>query len=490
MYPFGPWLPDIAPFESSAATVAHNVVPAQRSYRSWQQYQGGDFTFPMPVLGAISAGRSTTVETQNFCGTARKLYQLAPDAVTWNDVTRTVGGDYNIGDTGFWQFASFGDTLIGTNAVDPPQAFTLGTSTAFSALGGSPPLAQFITVVRDFVVLGATSTGLNNLTWSAINNPLNWTPSDTTMAGNQNFPEGGAIKGLTGGDFGLVFCERAIYRMSFEGPPLIFRFDRISQQMGCKAPRSIASHENMTFFLSYAGFYMVRGASEISPIGSGKIDEWFDANVNREAIDKVTAAIDPERKLYVVNFPKGTATQCDTALMYEWTTGQWSTADMTANLVMMASAQKLITIDDLPQVGATIDNLPSTLDSVVYSGVYRSRLAAFGTDNKFGFFTGQNAEGVVETGDIQLSKGRKSMLRSLRPMIHGNDPRPSVLIRHKDNLHETFDETAASQVNNTGLCTTRVNSRYHRARVTIPAGTTWDHAIGVDDVTFTPMGVR
>jgi hypothetical protein len=490
MYPFGPWLPDIAPFESSAATVAHNVVPAERSYRPWRQHVGGTYTFDTPIRGAISVGRSTAKETQNFCGTATKLYQLGANADTWNDVSRLVGGIYNIGDTGFWQFAAFGDTLIGVNGVDAAQTFTLGSSSNFAALAGSPPISQFITIVRDFVVMGALSTGLNRIAWSAINNPTNWTPSAETMSGNQSFPEGGAIKGLAGGDYGLVFCDRAIYRMSFEGPPTIFRFDRIAQQMGCRASLSIASYENLTFFLSYDGLYMVRGASEIVPIGASKVDEWFQANVNREYIDKVTGAIDPERKLYVMSFPKGAATQCDTVLIYHWVTGQWTTADLNADYITTASAQRILTIDDLPSVGATIDDLPGTLDSTLYSGVYRARLAAFGTNRKFGFFDGQTANAIVETGDIQLSKGRKSLLRSLRPMVHGDGVLPSIIVKYKDDLHDSFNETAATQVASSGRCSTRVNARYHRATVSVPANTNWEHATGVDDVVSTPMGVR
>jgi hypothetical protein len=444
----------------------------------------------MTVLGAASVGRSTSKETQNFCGTATKLYQLGNNASTWNDVTRSSGGDYSVGDTGFWQFASYGDTLMAVNGVDANQAFTLGTSTNFAPLAGSPPVAQFITVVRDFVVLGATTLGLNSISWSAIDNPIDWTPSAATMADSQNFADGGAIKGLAGGDYGLVFCDRAIYRMSFEGPPTIFRFDKIASQMGCRASRSIASYENLAFFLSYDGLYMVRGASEIVPIGASKVDLWFHDNVNASQIHKVTSAIDPERKLYILSFPKGSATNCDTAIAYHWVTGQWSEIDLDVNMIVTASAQRVVTIDELPSIGATIDDLPSTLDSPLYSGVYRSRLAAFGTDGTFGFFDGTNATATVETGDIQLSAGRKSLLRSVRPMVHGDDVFPSLVVRSKDELHKHFHESAAVQVNNSGRCSTRVNARYHRAQIVIPAGSSWEHATGVDDVLFTPMGVR
>lgn len=490
MNPFGPWLPDLAPFESTGATVADNVIPAERSYRPWPQYMGNNFIFDGPVIGAISVGRSSSKETVNFCGTPDKLFQLALDGVTWTNVTRSSGGNYTVADSGFWQFTAYGDLLIAVNGVDVPQAFTLGSSTNFAALAGSPPAAQYIMGVRDFVVLGNLSTGVNRLKWCGINDPTDWTPSATTMSGDQVFPEGGAIKGLAGGEYGLVFCDRAIYRMSFEGPPTIFRFDRLSKEMGLRAPRSLATHENKTFFLSYDGFYVVTAASEISAIGAGKVDEYFKNNVNRQFIDRINGAIDPENKLYVLSYPSLTSNTCDKVMLYHWPTGQWATADLDAYTVSTSSAQRILTIDELPTVGATIDDLPYTLDADLYNGAFRVRLAAFGTDGKFGFFTGPNAEATVETGDIQLTKGRKSMLRGLRPMVVGTDPLPETTIRYRDELHKPLEDATATPVTTTGFCNTRVNARYHRAQVKIPASTVWEHAIGVDDVKFSPMGVR
>jgi hypothetical protein len=310
------------------------------------------------------------------------------------------------------------------------------------------------------------------------------------MSDYQDFPEGGVIMGFSGGDVGVVFCERSIYRMAFEGPPTIFRFDRIAAQMGCRASRSIAAYENLIFFLSHDGFYMVRGASEIVPIGVDKIDRWFAENVNEGVTYKITSAIDPMRKLYVVGFPSGASTTADKVLVYHWPTGQWSTGDWGHDLLYSASKQGGVTIDGLDAIAATIDTLPYTIDSIFYSGTYNVALSGFDSLHRSGFFEGENAEAQIETGDVQLESGYKSMLRGLRVMIDGSNLRPSVIIRSRNNLHEPLVDSVAAQVTNSGNVPVRVSARYHRAKTVIPASTDWIHASGINDIQSSRMGAR
>jgi len=50
--------------------------------------------------------------------------------------------------------------------------------------------------------------------WSALGDESSWTNSATTQADYQDIPDGGSIVGVTGGEFGLIFMDRAIHRMS------------------------------------------------------------------------------------------------------------------------------------------------------------------------------------------------------------------------------------------------------------------------------------
>ncbi|WP_230682109.1 hypothetical protein, partial [Streptococcus pneumoniae] len=77
--------------------------------------------------------------------------------------------------------------------------------------------------IREFGVLAKTSTQNNRVRWSAIGSITDWVSSATTLSDYQDLPDGGSIMGFVGGEYGIVFQERGITRMSFEGQPTAFR---------------------------------------------------------------------------------------------------------------------------------------------------------------------------------------------------------------------------------------------------------------------------
>jgi hypothetical protein len=330
------------------------------------------------------------------------------------------------------------------------------------------------------------------LTWSAINDVADWVASSTTLADSQSFPDGGQIMGFVGGEFGIVFLEKGIWRMAFEGPPTVFRFDKIANYLGCRAERSIAAYENLIFFLSDDGPYMIRGGSEIIPIGSDTVDEWIEDNLDANYLYRVSSAIDPIRMIYVMGFASGSASSGtpDTLIMYHWPTGTWAKASSTHEIIYTAATQTTYTIDGLDALSGTIDGLPFPVDSRFYAGSGRFLLSSFNTDHEQGFYTGVAMAALIETGDVQLAPGSKSLLRSIRPMVEGTDVTVSVMIRYRNRLQDSLTDGATVAANANGVCPQRVNARYHRARMTIPAGADWTKLTGLDDIVATRMGKR
>ena len=96
-----------------------------------------------------------------------------------------------------------------------------------------------------------------------------------TQADFQDLPDGGNVTGLVGGEYGLIFQETSVRRMTYEGPPIVFRIDKIANDIGASVPGSVAGLLDMAFFLHKSGFYMVRGGQTITPIGRGKVDRTF-----------------------------------------------------------------------------------------------------------------------------------------------------------------------------------------------------------------------
>ena len=489
--PFPDWKPDLADFESDGGTEALNVIPCASGYKPFPGLSSVTAALGTACRGAISI-RSSAGITYNFAGTATKLYKMDSGGLTWSDISRTVGGAYSGTVDSWWHFAAFGDYLVATNGVDVPQVFQMGVSTNFAALGGSPPVSTFSCAIRDFHVLGRITNAYNRVKWSAYNNVADWTISATTLSDQQDLPDGGQVMGMVGGEYGVIFQERAISRMSFEGPPTAFRFDKISNTLGCRIERSIAAFENMIFFAADNGFHMVTAGSQITPIGLERVDRWFEDNFDASYAANCSAAIDPIAKLYVLSFPtrdssNGTA---DAVLMYNWAIGKWSHAHVSAEVIYPAANVSDWTIDGLDTLSSTIDGLVYPFDSRFYAGTGRLLLAGFTTAHKQGVFDSSYLAASLETGDVQLTEGRKSLLRGLRPIVEGTSVTPAVTVKYRDRMQDAMSAASPVNANAYGFCPTRVTARYHRARVDIPAGSTWDFATGIDDLNFVPMGRR
>ena len=115
--------------------------------------------------------RSSSGNITSFAGDATKLYRYQSN--TFTDVSG--GTTFNTPADNDWQFTQFGNYIIASNGADAPQVWQLANSSAWPALGGSPPTFWHSAVVRNFVVTGGQSTNRNRIQWSAIGNHASWT---------------------------------------------------------------------------------------------------------------------------------------------------------------------------------------------------------------------------------------------------------------------------------------------------------------------------
>ena len=266
-------------------------------------YGNGDQVFLSGVAGMTQVNglvfTVTVVDANNFT--------IGIDTTGYS--TYTSGGTaqkellYSPGGDGTWRFTQFGPLAIAVNGVDAPQAFDLSVGTRWSALAGAPPVGTFVTTVRDFVLMGKIGATPQRVQWSGINNANLWGSVPSNQADFQDLPDGGNVTGLVGGEYALIFQETSVRRMTYEGPPIIFRIDKIANDIGASVPGSVASLIDMAFFCHKSGFYMVQGGQTITPIGRGKVDRTFWAEFDETNHFRASAAIDPVRGLYVFAYP-------------------------------------------------------------------------------------------------------------------------------------------------------------------------------------------
>ena len=330
MIEFGDLQADLPTYENSGALVVDNVLPLAKGYKSLAGFQALSTTgltgSAVGLFTSFSASGST-----NYAGDATKLYQM-DSSLVFQDKSKS--GGYNNSTTenarDFWAFTQFGANIIATNFADNIQKFEEGVDTAFSDLVTLK--AKYIAVIRDFVVAGYTeesSTTYNQrVKWSGINDSSTWTPSQSTQSGFQDIVGShGNIQAIVGGESaGVIFMEKAIYRMEYVGTPLIFQFNKIADNIGAFAPKSVASYGNMIFFLAQDGFYKLTGGQQLTPIGNGKVDNFFFNDLSSN-LDGITSAVDPNNSIVVWSYrgSGATGTSNNHLLIYNYAVAKWST---------------------------------------------------------------------------------------------------------------------------------------------------------------------
>ena len=475
---FGEWMPD-QPGISGALTDAKNVVSQAIGYG------------PLPTAATFSAaasenlttlvaGKTPASATKLFAAGSTKIYEVSGvGALT--DVSKSGGYTPN-GNNDRFRFTQFGNSIIGTNYSDPMQVYTLGTSTAFADLAASAPICKYLTVVRDFVVTAFTTESTvvypARVRWSGINDETAWGSSQVTQADYQDIADGGQIVGIRGGEFGLIFLEKGISRMSYAGTPFIFQFDNISRGKGCIAAGSIAQTQGVCFFLSDDGFYMCDG-QQVQPIGAEKVDRWFFANADESAFDSMSAAVDPIRKLIIWNFKTAFAQR--QLLIYNFKTQKWTYGNAGADYISDASTSAT-TLEGLDAISSSIDALTVSLDSILYMG---GKYFLGGTSGAYVVtYNGQPATGQLITGD--LNAGGRSVVTLARPQVDNGSATVSVASRTLLSQEPAFgSQVAADSDNRVSL---RSNGNYHRFKV-VPTGDNWSTAVALD-IDLSGQGTR
>lgn len=464
--PFGEWLPDQPTFGLKGSTVVTNALPDANSYRPMPAL--APFTDAMGgrCLGGIYASDAAG-NNYNYAGDASALYVVTQ--ASFSNVSRisayTVLGDDN------WEFANWGNTVIGVNGfTDLPQQISLGaTNFADMSIGVK---ARHIAVMRDFVVLGNVSDSATNVyrvRWSAINNPLSFTADAATLADYQDLPsEGGPVQRLVGGEYGVVFQRRRITRMLFIGAPVIWQFDTLHNSIGVLSPRAVASYQNMIFFLSDDGFYSLVN-NELNPIGRGKIDSFFADDVHQSYTQRITAAIDPTNKLVVWAYASNDSPQgnADKLIVYSWAYNKWTLVTGLDIEYVLSSVSTGYTLEQLDNITTNLDQLPSSLDSLQWTGG-QIILSAYNSSHKLGRFNGSAMTATITTGEFQLFEGQRTMLREVRPIAIGLSASLSLAVYNRNNLTESVSAGAASVAcNATGFAPVRVSARYMNIQLTV-----------------------
>lgn len=461
---FPEWLPDRDVHDNPGLVECLNVIP-DTYYKPI-----GDLVSNGTAMDAYGRGGYSMLDNDNvpfvFGGNETKLYEhISGD---WSAVTSSLTS----GTEDVWRFAQFGTICIATNQTSVVQKYDVAADSAFSALAGTPPQAKEVAVVGDFLVFANISTDAAKVQWSGINDITQWT-AGTDESGSQTLPEGGPIRAIVGGEFGLIFQDHYITRMNYQGPPLNFSFDVIETGRGAISSGAVVQFGIYTYYLSHNGFYVTDGTQSIQ-ISQNKVEQYFFGKFDEAFSHKITSVADHINKLIIWSYvgqdsPDGLP---NWMIIYNFELQRWSEVSISHQLIFNGIAAGL-TLEQLDTNYPDLDAMTTSLDSRAFKGGAESTYA-IGTTNALATFTGDTLAGKLEMGEYELVPGQKSVLREVWPLIDGNI---TVTVCKRANYQSTPIKTGAIDVNTYGFAPFTENGRYHSIQFDF---TDWTRANGFE----------
>src|SRR5262245_7470721 len=418
--PFGERPPEGALLDNQFAVTVENVYPWANSYLPVP----GLAPITTATMGGGTAGTPcglTFIRTASGSyaivgGTTQKLYRWG--GTSWTDISRA-GSSYNVATGDQWSFQQSGTKLVAVNINDAPQVYDVDAGGSAANLGGSPPQATNVAQVGDFLVLSGLSSNRRKIQWSAINDITGWTIG-TNLSDEQEFPDGGLVVGVAGGEVGAVVQDRSIRLMQFlpGDTSTIFAFSRVEDKKGCIATHGFGSVNRTLYFLAEDGFYAFSAAG-LNPIGANKINDWFLANSDATRRSQVRMFSVPNKPRVAWVFHNNAAsTAYDRLLIYDWSLDKWAPVVESAQVWASLAASGVDLDTDIAGDAndALLDSASPSLDSAAYIGG-RPVIAAIDENGYLSFMDGPNLAATIETAEWHLMPGYRSFVSGVYPLI-------------------------------------------------------------------------
>ena len=493
MLAFGSWEPDKADYQNPGATIAQNVLSTT-----------GSSYGPMPKLSSVvdalterprgaGAFRASDGTFATFAGDSSDLYKL--NATAWDEISKSTGA-YTVAAKDNWEFISYGNRVICCNGhTDPIQSYVMLSSSDFADLAAAAPRAKHIAVINNFVMTGNTWDSTdgsvpNRVWWSSIDDPTTWPTIGSSAAAQaqsdrQDLPSGGkvqAITGAVGGADGAVFMDKSIYRVSYEGAPLVFSFTEVERGRGAFIANSVVNVGPFAAYIGEDGFFLFDG-SQSQPIGAQKVDEFFFDDLDFNYIDRVSSGADPVKKQIYWSYPSvtlGSTGEPDTLIVYNWETQRWTYGKQSC-YTLFSEITKSYTLEQLNSFG-NVDTITTSFDSRIWIEG-QLVLSGFDANFKLASFAGGALPATMtttEVGGMELftKPNERLYVDGVRPYVDGGTYTASLVYR--DSPSGSVSTDGPNSVDTDGMANFTRSCRYARIQIDIAEDALWSHAQGVD----------
>ena len=254
-----------------------------------------------------------------------------------------------------WSQSNFGENLVFNPRSAPiyywdtnanPTIFDRGVVIAAGAtISGltvdatCPSFCNFVAVsdASRFVIAFGTNdpTGVYATTaldpmqirWSDQESIWTWTPSITNQAGDYRLSHGSSI--ITAQQARqeiLVFTDSAIYSMQYLGPPYVWSFQILGDNISIAGPNAVATATNITYWMGLDQFYMYSGRVDILP---STLREYVFTDFNRSQSFQVVSGTNEGYNEVWWQYCSSTSNVIDRYVIYNYKDNVWYYGDWT-----------------------------------------------------------------------------------------------------------------------------------------------------------------
>ena len=144
------------------------------------------------------------------------------------------------------------------------------------------------------IALGASSFNPTSFTpaydpmmvrWSDQDNPFEWVPETTNQSGEQHLSNGSyLVCGRVARDEILVWTDAALYSMQYLGPPYVWGFKLLMDNISITSPNAAITVNNVTYWMGVDKFYQYSGRVETLPCA---LRQFVYGNINKDQYSQI-----------------------------------------------------------------------------------------------------------------------------------------------------------------------------------------------------------
>ena len=409
-----------------------------------------------------------------YAATADRLWKYNADTLDFDDVSRTAGGLYHLPEDDYWSGIQFGSRLIVCQLGDYPQYIDVDSGGSFQRLPGAP-VARFISVMDDKVILASLAENISRIQWSDINDSERWEPGEDSLAGSQEFPDAGAVMGFFP-HARLVLMQHGMRAIISTGDVYSFNFAELTSQKGTSAPWSAVEYGSLLYWLSEDGFY-VGDSNQQRNISEKRTSGFFYDQVDRSRVFQVYAAFDPFASRILWGYPTAEEEHNDRVMVYDYVLDRWAELEVdTYVMARLATASVSLEGGSDPE-DIDLPDLPSFDSRAYMAGV--PLLIAVGLDRKLSTFDGPILAATIETSTYNFGGGKRVRMRNVMSYFEGKEAEEvKVRVMKRQRYGDDWVVSPPIPQQASGFYRMSDDGMFHRFEFTIPRGKSWTHAHG------------